>query len=135
METVSSGGDPSPSGLSLLAHFNVGMSWRPGALGTDPSERVTYLAWEPWLLVGGTLGLAHSSADGKLRPLLGVWEAIPYVIGAPVRANPLRSCSPCYTVSLAFGWRWEGKGELYLAPKIGILNDTKMPFPFQTYAD
>ena len=136
MHARSAGGDPVPDGASLIARFNVGMSWRPGAPGTDVPERLTYAAWEPWFLVGGTAGVAHSSSDGLLHPLLGAWEAAPYVFGATGAHNPLRTCSPCYTVALAIGWRWSGdSSEFYLAPKLGILNDTTMPFPFQSYAD
>ena len=134
--TTQQSGDPGPTVASLLARFDVGMSWRPGAPGKDEREWLTYAAWEPWLLLGGTLGVAHASRDGSLHPLVGAWEGIPWVIGAPKRSSfPLFECSPCYTISLAIGWRWAGTGEFYLAPKLGILNDTKMPWPFQTYAD
>jgi hypothetical protein len=137
METPSAGTDPVPTDSSLFSHFNVGMSWRPGASGTEGRERVTYAAWEPWLLLGGTFGVAHSSADGNFRPLLGVWEAAPYVhaIRATDTNQALWSCSPCYTISLAIGWRWAGSGEFYVAPKFGILNGVKMPYPFQKYHD
>jgi len=134
MSTLTSG-DPSPTTASLFTHFNVGMSWRPGAATADARERITYLAWEPWLLLGGTFGVTHSSTNGSLHPLLGWWEAAPYVLGAGRRQFPLYDCSPCYTVSLAFGWRWDGAGEFYLSPKFGILNDMKMPWPFQTWPD
>ena len=133
--TTATNGDPSPDIGSLLARAAVGMSWRPGAPGMQETERVTYMAWEPWFLLGGTFGLAHSSQDGSLRRLVGLWEVAPWVIGAPRRSNPVHSCSPCYTVSLAIGWRWSGPREFYLAPKFGILNGTAMPWPFQTYAD
>jgi len=69
-------GDPAPSGASLIAHFNAGISWRPGLPGTVGRDRVIYGAFEPWVLAGGgTIGVAHSSGDGQLHPLLGVWEA------------------------------------------------------------
>jgi len=135
MTTPTGGQDPVPSIGSLLAHFDVGMSWRPGPPGAIARERITYAAWEPWLLLGGTLGVAHSSGDGDIHALAGVWEVAPYVFGSPGRSSPLSSCSPCYTVSLAIGWRWAGTGEFYLAPKLGILNDTTVPWPFQSYAD
>ncbi len=123
-------GDPVPTTASLFTHFTGGMSWRPGLAGADARERVTYLAWEPWFLLGGTFGVAHSSTDEGLRPLLGWWEAAPYVLGSGKREFPLYECSPCYTVSLAIGWRWDGAGEFYLSPKLGILNHVSMPWPF-----
>jgi hypothetical protein len=135
MTAPSGGGDPAPTTGSLLARASVGMSWRPMAPGSAEYERMTYAAWEPWVLVGGTAGIAHSSADGHLRPLFGLWEAIPYVSGGFHRTSTLVKCSPCTTVSLALGWRWGGASEFYLSPKVGILNDVTRPFPFQTFAD
>lgn len=131
---IRSAGDPMVSIGAALTHFNVGMSWRPRDSG-PARERLTYVAWEPWFLVGGTLGLAHSTATGGLQPWLGLWEGGAYVLGAPGRVSPLRSCSPCYTLSVALGWRWNGRGEVYVAPKFGVLNDMTVPFPFQRDAD
>jgi len=134
MTTTTGGGDPVVSTASLLARASVGMSWRPPLAGGDTRERVTYAAWEPWLLVGGTLGVRTSSSDG-VHPVFGLWEGLPFVLGAFKRESLLYRCSPCATFSLAFGWRFDGNGELYLAPKVGILNGTDMPYPFQSYAD
>jgi len=134
MTTTSGGGDPVVSTASLLARASVGTSWRPPLAGGDTRERVTYAAWEPWLLVGGTLGVLTSSSDG-VHPVFGLWEGLPFVLGAFKRESVLYRCSPCATFSLAFGWRFDGNGELYLAPKVGILNGTDMPYPFQSYAD
>jgi len=134
MTTSDGGGDPAISPASLLARFNVGMSWRPPLAAGNARERVTYAVWEPWLLVGGTLGVRTSSSDGP-HAVLGLWEAVPYVVGAFKRETLLYRCSPCATLSLAFGWRFDGSGEFYLAPKVGLLNGTDMPFPFQSYAD
>jgi hypothetical protein len=67
--------------------------------------------------------------------VLGLWEAVPYVVGAFKRQTPLYRCAPCATLSLAFGWRFDGDSELYLAPKVGFLDGTYMPYPFQTYPD
>jgi hypothetical protein len=132
--TTFKGGDPTPSTPSLLARANVGMSWRPPLAGGDTHERVTYVVWEPWLFLGGTLGIRTSSSDG-VHPVFGLWEGVPYVFGAFKREAPLYRCSPCATLSVAFGWRFDGSGEFYLAPKVGILNGTDMPYPFQSYAD
>jgi hypothetical protein len=135
MSAREAGGDPVVTTASLFTHFNVGMSWRPPRLGGDSRERVVYAVWEPWFLLGGTLGLRESSSDG-VRPLVGAWEAVPFVFGAGGRRSfPLTTCSPCATLSLAFGWRFDGGGEFYLAPKVGLLNGMTAPFPFQTYAD
>ena len=83
------------------------------------------------------MGLAHSSEGPGLRQMIGVWEAAPWIIGAPRREASayFYHCSPCYTVSVALGWRWSDAGEFYITPKLGILNGVTMPFPYQTYAD
>jgi len=112
---------------SLIARLNLGMSWRPSA-----RELVGYAAWEPWLLVGGTLGATYSWADRRVGLLGGFWEAAPWIMkpeiapGSP--GSP--SCSPCYTVTVAIGWRWARGGEVYLAPKFGVLNGIDTPWPF-----
>ncbi|HEY4185123.1 MAG TPA: hypothetical protein VGP07_08650 [Polyangia bacterium] len=134
VQTRKSGGDPVTDASSLFAHVSLGMSSRPGAPGREAREQILYAAWEPWFLVGGTLGVVRSSERG-IDKMVGAWEAVPWVIGAPVRGNPLHRCNPCFTISLALGWRWSGGREFYLAPKVGILDDVAMPWPFQTYAD
>jgi len=134
MNTSSGGGDPVLSTASLLTRFNGGMSWRPPLAGGGTRERVTYLAWEPWLALGGTLGVRTSSTEG-VHSLLGLWEGVPFVLGAFKRSAPLYRCSPCTTFSLALGWRFDGAGEIYVTPKVGLLNGMNMPFPFQSYAD
>jgi hypothetical protein len=73
------------------------------------------------------LGLARSSTQPTLVPVLGVWEAAPYVAGGQPGAI-LPRCSPCLTLSIALGWRWAaGAGEFYLTPKIGFLSGTTKP--------
>lgn len=120
------------TGPSLIARANGGMSWRPRA-----RNLVSYLAWEPWYLVGGSLGAAYSTGDRKVNPLFGVWEALPPSIdGERATTNYVPpSCSPCYTVSVPFGWRWSGRNEIYLTPKFGILQGVDVPWPYWTYPD
>jgi len=117
---------------SLIARFNLGMSWRPSA-----RELVSYAAWEPWLLVGGTLGAAYSTADRQVGALGGLWEAAPVSVSQH-RAGDLPTspgCVPCYTVTVAIGWRWARGGEVYLAPKVGILDGINKPWPFSGTSD
>jgi hypothetical protein len=72
------------------------------------------------------------SADA-IRPTSLASKMVPLPFGGvkerPRQASP---SSPCYTVSLAIGGRWAGKGEFYVAPKLGIPNGMEMPFPYQT---
>jgi hypothetical protein len=134
--TTTGNGDAVPTDGSLVGRFSLGMSWRASHDGAGAGERLTYAAWEPWFLVGGTFGAAHSSSSHAVQPLLGIWEAAPYVFGGTSQGfSPLPRCSPCFTISLAIGWRWSGAGEFYLSPKVGILNDTTKPFPFSRYPD
>lgn len=127
--------DPVPGSELILARFSTGMTWRRQAAGAAGFERISYVAWEPWFWLGGTLGVAHSSADGRIRPLLGAWEAVPWVFGGSPTNGMFLRCAPCFTISLSIGWRWGGAGEFFMSPKVGVLNDVTKPFPFQQYAD
>ena len=100
-------------------------------------ELVSYAAWEPWFLVGGSLGAAYTATDRKVHPLAGVWEAVPWFEGHAMDQgfNRPPACSPCYTVSIALGWRWAGGSEFYLAPKVSLLQGIDKPWPYWTYAD
>jgi hypothetical protein len=96
------------------------MSWRR-LPGDGPFQPTTYAAWEPAVgLIGATLGYAYSSREGSM-PLLGAWA------GAALSSSYV-SCSPCATVSLALGWRWNGVSEIYLAPKVGFIDNVKFSY-------
>jgi hypothetical protein len=99
-------------------------------------DRISYLAWEPWLFLGGTAGVARSSTEQAWKPLLCVWEGAPYVFGGQDdHRNLVPYCGPCLTLSVALGWRWGGSGELYVTPKVGILNGESKPYPFAHVPD
>jgi hypothetical protein len=109
----------------FLWHFSAGMSWRRTTPGSPRTDRLTYLAWEPFFFeepvqvqspvpFGATLGFAHADSDGW-RPMVGLWEMVP--LAADI------DCHPCATLSIAVGYRWAGRHELYVTPKIGIVND------------
>jgi hypothetical protein len=129
-----SASDHPPSWSSGFTRFSTGMSWRRSASDTVTRERISYLAWEPWFFVGGTAGIASSSTEHARKPLLGVWEGAPYVFGGQ-NGSPVLHCGPCWTVSVALGWRWGGAGELYLTPKLGVLNGESKPYPFTHIPD
>jgi hypothetical protein len=133
--TGNSASDHPPSMSSGFTRFSTGMSWRSAGVA-DTRERISYLAWEPWFLVGGTAGVASSSTEHAWKPMLGVWEGAPYVFGGQSDGGLLvPHCGPCWTISVAVGWRWAGAGEVYLAPKFGVLNDEAKPYPFTHVPD
>jgi len=106
-----------PHEANLIFHGNMGMSWRPTpqAGGYEPT---LYMAWEPGLgPLGATLGYSYASLDGP-RPLGGGWAAV----GRP---SSLVLCKPCWTASVALGWRWNGVSEFYLTPKIGFIDGVR----------
>jgi hypothetical protein len=128
--------DQEPTIGSLVTRFSVGMAWRSNAGGVPGLEHLAYAAWEPWLFVGGTAGLVKVSSEPKLQPMLGLWEAAPYIGGGqPDPHNEIPKCAPCYTLSIAIGWRWSGANEFYLAPKVGFIDGASKPFPFSHYPD
>jgi hypothetical protein len=111
--------------LNLLPHFSVGSSWRPPAAAGQAREQLLYVAREPSLAspsfavpAGGTLGLGFGIPGGP-SPLVGTWlgAAIPLPL-----EDASKKCSPCFTVSLALGWRWSRAHEFYLTPKVGFID-------------
>jgi hypothetical protein len=127
--------DEEPTVGSLITRFSVGMAWRPSAGGVPGLEPLAYAAWEPWFLVGGTVGVVKVSSEPRPLPMVGLWEAAPYIGGGQTGTMPLPKCSPCYTLSIALGWRWSGASEFYLAPKLGFIDGATKPFPFSHYPD
>ncbi|MBI5608480.1 MAG: hypothetical protein HY902_06325 [Deltaproteobacteria bacterium] len=116
----------------MLAHAAVGQSWRPQPQQGDATrpflseaqgrdhERLTYLVFEPWYGVGGTLGLALSSQDNKLHGVVGAWEGY----GGPqsLMGTPLQKAGLDLAISVAAGFRWLGGAwELYVTPKLGVV--------------
>ncbi|MFZ4578847.1 MAG: hypothetical protein ACOYOB_10675 [Myxococcota bacterium] len=128
------------SGGHGLLHGVVGQSIRPPdgdwgdgqgeevQLPAEPTEfldeeSVTYFAVEPWLYLGGTLGVTSSSADDDVGLCLGAWEGAPIM---PWPALPSGELIPF--VSAAIGVRWlHGTAELYFTPKVGLLLESSLP--------
>lgn len=80
--------------------------------GNDPAV-VHYVAWEPWLLVGGTLGIAYTDRPAPIRLAYGLWE------GFPVSLTTARRREPVWAITLAVGLRGFGSDlELYITPKL-----------------
>jgi hypothetical protein len=57
------------------------------------------------------------------------------VFGGQNGSDLVLHCRPCFTASVALGWRWGGAGELYLTPKVGVLNGESKPYPFSHVPD
>jgi hypothetical protein len=74
-----------------------------------------YVEADPWYLVGGTLGIGVEE-DGRIRPVLGVWEGIPL--------NFNGDCNGGWhtQLTLAVGYRYTGVHELYATVKAGRMN-------------
>ena len=54
---------------SHFQRINAGMTYRAG-------EAFTYLTFDPWLFVGGTLGVGYGTESGA-QPVIGIWEGMP----------------------------------------------------------
>ena len=71
-----------------------------------------YIELDPWLYVGGTLGIGVEDDGKTFHPVLGVWEGYPVI-------QPT-SCSDWgNTVTIAGGYRYTGVHELYVTIKAG----------------
>jgi hypothetical protein len=85
-------------------------------------ELVHYLAYEPGLIGGGTLGIAYSDWEG-FAGSYGLWCGMPAPLSDPVleyQKNPFSGQEGKWTPMIAFtvGWRYlAGEHEVYFAPK------------------
>jgi hypothetical protein len=97
---------------NLALRGATGVFYRPGA--EDPHEIGLYVAYEPWVVVGGTLGFAVSNEGAK--SLYGLWEGL----GRPLGYYAERDY-PQTLVTLTLGWRRIGTThELYFTPKYTV---------------
>jgi hypothetical protein len=99
-----------------LARLSAGGSYR---FARDPKAAIAYhyVAFEPWLLLGATLGIALGDLD-RLGLAAGMWEGVmvPITKHAEVVGD---CCTDAWMFSFAFGFRSFGSAsEFYLAPKI-----------------
>ena len=76
-------------------------------------ETFVYLELDPWLYVGGTLGVGAVAETGRVHPVLGIWEGIP-IIYPECEGEGLHRA-----VTIAAGYRWTGVHELYVTMKAG----------------
>lgn len=82
-------------------------------------ETFVYAELDPWLYVGGTLGVGAVAETGQIFPVLGVWEGIPLVYPACEDEGEGEGDGMYPTVTLAGGYRWTGVHELYVTMKAG----------------
>lgn len=107
-------------GVPLL-HFTAGGSYQVRSSSED-ARYFHYLAWEPWLFVGGTLGLALTE-EPQAKLLYGAWEGWTQDVGDALfeeNYDFLDDSSRFHWVfSLSVGWRGFGSTQqFYLTPKI-----------------
>jgi hypothetical protein len=108
-----------------LLYVSAGGSYRIEA--PDGPRAVHYLAWEPWALLGGSLGGAVDD-DGRGTVVLGAWEAVPFIVGELQEQSWEVARVPALVVTLAIGWRWmAGTHEIYVAPKL-LFHELLDPF-------
>jgi hypothetical protein len=108
-------------GDNILAHFTLGGSYRltplSKSLGAPPPNDPAffhYLAWEPWVLVGATLGAALTD-QFQPRVAYGIWEGVP----ASIDGDLFNDARLQWVFSIALGWRGiGGTQQFYIAPKI-----------------
>jgi len=90
--------------------FNLGFEHRD-------DHDVGYIEVDPWYLVGGTFGIGVQD-DGKVKPVLGAWEAVPLAISG-TGCDGWRQ-----VIVLSGGYRYTGVHELYLSLKAGWMDGT-----------
>lgn len=93
--------------------LNVGLEHRDGKL-------FGYVEADPWLILGGSLGVGLDS-DRVISPILGVWE------GLEIRGPGCDSGKTGAMVTVAAGYRFAGVHELYITVKAGRGRDICIP--------
>lgn len=119
--SVSLGWELSGSYRSPLLRLATGGSYQPWRAEGDPKS-VHYLAWEPWLFAGATVGLAVTD-ELEGRFLYGLWAAYAQDLGDPLFDSELDFVDDDvgyqWVLSLSIGWRGiGGTQQFYLAPKL-----------------
>jgi hypothetical protein len=81
-----------------------------------------YLAWEPWIYVGGTVGLVLTD-EPRAQFLYGLWEGWAQDLGDPLFDANYDflddDTSLHWVLTLSVGWRGSGRTQqFYLTPKV-----------------
>jgi len=113
--------DPMPlqdsSGAHLLLGFEGGVGAGPERVNVGGTARAGehffYVELDPWLYVGGSLGVGVGGSSG-VHPVLGVWDGFPASLPDCNRTD--------WILTLSAGYRYTGVHELYFAPKLGRAN-------------
>ena len=104
-----------------LSRGALGGSYQLSLAEGDP-QYFHYLAWEPWLFVGATLGAALTS-ERDVRVVYGLWEGLaetldtsPFDLDSGYLDDDSRFQ---WLLSLSIGWRGIGRTQqFYLTPKV-----------------
>jgi hypothetical protein len=101
------------NGHGPLSHFTLGGSYRLSAQPRDPAY-FHYLAWEPWVYVGGTLGAALTD-QFQPRVVYGVWEGLPQSLDGELFADSALQ----WVFTITIGWHGVGgTQQFYITPKM-----------------
>lgn len=102
-----------------IAKASAGGSYQVGPAAEEPYT-FHYAVIEPWLFVGGTVGVAVADGANAVRGTFGIWEGFPIPLqdDQPV-ADAIGISEPAWMLTFAFGMRWFGStSQLYLTPKL-----------------
>lgn len=119
--SVSLGRELAGGGAPIL-RFAVGGSYQVQRAGDDPGY-FHYLAFEPWLVAGVTLGGAVTDA-GDAKFMYGIWEGWANDLGDSLLDGSHSFIDDDtrfhWVFSLSVGWRGVGAGthQFYITPKV-----------------
>ncbi|MEY4544483.1 MAG: hypothetical protein RL685_678 [Pseudomonadota bacterium] len=120
--SVSVGWEASASLGIPLARFAAGGSYQLRSSSSKDARYFHYLAWEPWLFVGATVGLALTD-EPQAKVLYGAWAGWAQDAGDALfdgNSDFLDDDTRFHWVfSLSVGWRGFGSTQqFYLTPKL-----------------
>jgi hypothetical protein len=119
--SLSLGWEASGSYAGPILRLVMGGSYQVRRADSDPIY-FHYIAWEPWLFAGGTLGAAVTD-EPDVQVLYGLWEGYAQDLGDPLFDDELDyvddNTRNHWVLSLSVGWRGVGKTQqFYFTPKV-----------------
>lgn len=106
-----------PEGNRGIWGLEGGVGWGPERINAGVTHRLDtlfgYVELDPWYILGGSLGFGVDANDGKVYPVVGLWE------GIPLKYPDCDGPGLHDAVTIAAGYRWTGVHELYVTVKAG----------------
>jgi hypothetical protein len=102
-----------------LLKLSLGGSYRVDGESRDPLA-IHYVAFEPWLIVGGTVGVAVTN-EPEVRVAYGLWEGFAIPLEGDLWGGTAGDDEHPQSLLFTFAFGWRGFGatqQFYFTPKL-----------------